>query len=338
MKKEFINIEDFIEDVSFNRWIMEKSETDRLEWEIWRANNPDKKEVLEAAISILSGIQFNPSYPSEKTVQKELELLHKSIAAKEAAFKQPKQALRSLTSNRIWSIAAAIALILAVTFTIPYFLRDTTVEYQTAFGEFKEIQLSDGSKVALNANSYLKYEKINPRKIWLKGEAFFEVAKKVETGENFQVLTEDLTVEVLGTMFNVKNRNEQTKVFLEEGKVRLAIEEQKNRIIEMQPGELVSYAKNQQEEIEKNQAKAINNTSWKNGVIRFEDAPLAEILSEISAIYGLKFELKDVQTNEKLFSGGVPLQNQAIMLKSLKEVYEIEIEQEGKVFMISKQQ
>lgn len=338
MKKEFTNLEDFIEDVSFNRWIIEKSEEDRLKWELWKTNNPDKQEVLEEAISILSGIAFNPLYPTSETVEKELESLHITIAAKEAAFKQPKQVFRSLTSSRIWAAAAAIALILAMTFVIPYFLRDTMVEHQTAFGEFKEIQLSDGSKVALNANSSLKYKATNPRKVWLKGEAFFEVAKKRETGENFQVITNDLSVEVLGTMFNVKNRKEQTKVFLEEGKVRLAIEEQKNRIIEMQPGELVSYAKNQQEEIEKNQAKAINNTSWKNGVIRFEDAPLAEILSEISAIYGLEFELKDVQTDEKLFSGGVPLQNQAIMLKSLKEVYEIEIEQEGKVFMISKQQ
>jgi len=338
LKKEFTNLEDFIEDVSFNRWITEKSETDRLDWEKWRLNNPDKKEVLEEAISILSGIAFNPIYPTNKTVEKELDLLHKSIAAKEAAFKQPKQVVRSLPSNRIWTAAAAIALILAMTLAIPFFLKDTIVEHQTAFGEFKEIQLPDGSKIALNANSSLKYETVNPRKVWLKGEGFFEVTEKLETGENFQVVTNDLTVEVLGTMFNVKNRNDETKVFLEEGKVILEIEALKKRTIEMQPGELVSYSKNQQKEVQQNQAKAINNTSWKDGVIRFEDAPLSETLSEISAIYGLEFELKDIQANEKLFSGGVPLQNQAIMLKTLEAVYEIKIAQEGNVFVINTQQ
>lgn len=335
MKKEFTNLKDFIEDVSFNRWIVEKSDEDRLIWEAWLANNPEKKALLENAASILTGIQFNVTFPSPAKIEKELNSLHLSIAAKEAADKQPKQMLGGLRRSRIWSIAAAIALLLAVTFAMPYFLQETIIEHTTAFAEFKKIQLPDNSKVILNANSTLKYAANTPRKVWLTGEAFFEVTKKPETGENFLVQTDDLTVEVLGTSFNVKHRNEETKVFLEEGKIVLAVEQMEQQPIEMSPGELVSYSKNQQKEITKIKAKAIDNTSLKNGVLRFNEATLKEALEEISLIYGIQFKISTNYVNEELFEGGVPVDNEAIMLKALETVYGIKIKKEGAVYLIS---
>lgn len=330
MKKEFTNLKDFIEDVSFKRWIMENSEKDRLIWEEWLSNHPEKEGVLEDAASILTGIQFNPSIPSPSKVEKELKKIHLSIAAKEAAYKQPKQMLGSLRRKSIWSVAAAIALLLAITFVIPYFLQESMIEHQTAFGEFKELQLPDGSKVVLNANSTLKYEATTPRKIWLEGEAFFEVTKKPSTRENFQVQTNDLTVTVLGTIFNVNSRNAQTKVFLEEGKVILEGMELTQNTLEMIPGELVSYSKKDKKIIEKRKAKTLENTSWRNGVIRFTEVPLSTVLDEITAIYGIQFDNKI----DKIFSGGIPNENLGIALETLKEIYGIEIEQQGEVYII----
>ncbi len=334
MKKEFNNLKDFIEDVSFNRWIMEQSEQDRLTWEAWLTEHPEKKELLEDAASILTGIQFKTSLPAPSTIEAQLNLLHLSIAAKEAAYKQPKQMFGSLRRNRFWAVAAAITLLLATTFVIPYFLSDTIVEHQTAFGEFKELQLPDGSKVALNANSKLKYEMDAPRKVWLEGEAFFEVTKKPSTGENFQVLTSDLTVKVLGTTFNVNSRNEQTKVFLEEGKVVLEGVILAENTLEMIPGELVSYSKKEKKIIEKRKAKALENTSWRSGVIRFTEAPLSTILKEITAIYGIQFDNKSKNTSDKRFSGGIPNGDLSIALESLKLPFGIEIEQQGEIYII----
>lgn len=334
MKKEFTNLKDFIEDVSFNRWIMEQSEKDNLIWEEWLTSHPEKKELLENAASILKGIQFKVSLPSSSKVEAQLNLLHLSIAAKEVAYKQPKQMLGGLRSKRIWGIAATIALILATTFMMPYFLPDTIIEHQTAFGEFKQLQLPDGSKVALNANSTLKYETDKPRKVWLEGEAFFEVTKKTDTGENFQVLTNDLTVKVLGTTFNVNSRNEQTKVFLEEGKVVLEGIALTQKTLEMIPGELVSYSKKDKKIIEKRKGKALENTSWRKGIIRFTEVPLSAVLKEITAIYGIQFDNKSNNTIDKRFSGGIPNGNLSIALESLKLPFGIEIEQQGEVYII----
>jgi len=335
LKREFTNLKDFIEDVSFNRWILEKSEKDRLIWEEWLTNHPEKETLVADAASILTGIQFNTSFPSSAKVEKELKFLHLSIAAKEAARKQPKQMFSGLRRrNTLYAIAATVALVLVATFVIPYFLQESSVEHRTAFGQFEQIELPDGSKVALNANSTLKYEATNPRKVWLDGEAFFEVAKKPATGENFQVQTNDLTVKVLGTAFNVNSRNAQTKVFLEEGKVVLEGIELAQHKIEMIPGELVSYSKKDKKIIEQRKAKTLENTSWKNGVIRFTEVPLSTVLQEITAIYGIQFDTRINNSIDKPFTGGIPNKNLNIALETLKEIYGIEVVQQGKVYII----
>ena len=334
MKKEFTNLKDFIEDVSFKRWIVEKSEQDKLKWEEWLIHHPEKETLVEDAANILTGIQFNAILPSSNKVEKELEKLHLSIAAKETANKQPKQMYSGLRRNSLLAMAAAIALVLAVTFVIPYFLQDSMVEHRTAFGQFEQIQLPDGSKVVLNANSILKYEAATPRKVWLEGEAFFEVTKKPRTQENFQVQTNDLTVKVLGTTFNVNSRNAQTKVFLEEGKVVLEGMELAQNTLEMIPGELVSYSKKDKKIIEKRKAKALENTSWRKGVIRFTEAPLSTILKEITAIYGIQFDNKSKNTSNKRFSGGIPNGDLSIALESLKLPFGVEIEQQGEIYII----
>lgn len=324
MTKEFNSLKDFLEDASFNRWVMEQQEADRLIWEAWLQRHPEKKGLVKEATRLLKGIPFNPQYPTEEKVTEQLQLLHQTIAAKEVAFKQPQKRL-GRRRNLLLATAAAIALLLTISFLIPSFLNPLAVQHLTAFGQIEKIQLPDGSSVSLNANSSLTYRRNNPRKIWLDGEAFFEVTKK-EDKSAFQVITKDLTVKVLGTSFNVNSRNDQTKVFLEEGKVVLEMEEQLRKELKMAPGDLVKYSKTEQT-VEKRKAQALENTSWKNGVIRYKDTPLTEVLTEMSSIYGIQFDVKDANLKEQFFSGGIPVLDLAIALKTLEEVYGIKVKQ-----------
>ena len=160
------------------------------------------------------------------------------------------------------------------------------------------------------------------------------MTKKPRTHENFKVQTNDLTVKVLGTTFNVNSRNAQTKVFLEEGKVVLEGMELAQNTLEMIPGELVSYSKKDKKIIEKRKAKTLENTSWKNGVIRFTEVPLSTVFEEITAIYGIQFDIKNKHFIDKPFSGGIPNENLEIVLTTFKTIYGIEIEQQGEVYVI----
>lgn len=330
--KESDLLEKWLSDTSFVNWAKKTDTADIQKWEAYFELHPTHKELGELGRFALTNLSAKPLLVEEA---------HSKAALKRLTTTLKERNITNKTKTKVipfykkWQSAAAVLLVFGLAFWGYMQLSNTSdkILLATQFGETQHITLADNSKVVLNANSTLSYNKNQPRKVWLKGEAFFEVAKKTATRENFQVYTADLTVEVLGTVFNVKSRNDQTKVFLEEGKVVLAIKEETTSV-EMVPGELVSYSKKQQKVIEKRQAKAINNTSWKDGVIRFNETPLTEALAEISDLYGIQFEVKDI-ANEQLFNGGVPLDNQSIMLKTLEEVFRIDIKKKGKLYEVS---
>ena len=74
------------------------------------------------------------------------------------------------------------------------------VPYQCEY----QVTLADGTKVFLNAGSELRYPvafTANERKVFLKGEAYFEVTR--DTARPFCVETAEQNIQVLGTIFNV---------------------------------------------------------------------------------------------------------------------------------------
>ena len=326
-------LEKWLSDRSFVNWVMNANEAHVQQWETYFEHNPAYVELAE--LGKFAVLNLNTKDTPEDT------------ARSKAAYKRLRKTLEKRNSKKQamiipfykkWQTAAAILLIISAGLFGYSQLNDISDQIIVAsnYGETQRITLEDNSKIVLNANSVLRYNKNQPRQVWLKGEAFFEVAKKSTTNENFQVFTNDLTIEVLGTVFNVKNRNDQTKVFLEEGKVMLSMEKQQKSTIEMAPGDLVSYSKKEQKIIENRTARAIDNTSWKDGVIRFREASLSEALAEISAIYGIQFTIKEEDKNEQLLSGGVPIHNLSITLATLNEVYGLTIEQEGAVYVVER--
>lgn len=95
---------------------------------------------------------------------------------------------------------------------------------QVPAGEHLRVLLADGSAVTLNACSELRYPERFARRRrevrLVRGEAFFEVAH--DASAPFTVETDDVSVEVLGTKFNVNAYDKEvTTVYLKEGKVRL---------------------------------------------------------------------------------------------------------------------
>lgn len=103
------------------------------------------------------------------------------------------------------------------------------------------VQLSDGSKVLLSANSRLEYQKEftdTIRSVKLSGEARFEVAK--DASRPFIVCTEQLQTRVLGTVFDVKAYPRYSPdVILYQGRVNVS-HTKRRQSREMHPGEQIS--------------------------------------------------------------------------------------------------
>lgn len=180
-------------------------------------------------------------------------------------------------------------------------------EYHTLFiprgGEYI-LKLSDGTKIWLNAESELKYPvqfEATQRKVYLKGEAYFEVAKNEHSP--FIVITGEQTTTVLGTSFNLRAYPEEAQILttLEKGSVQISTS-QGNTILK--PGEQARTLSNSQT-IEKTQVNTSLYTAWHLGKYIFIDQPLEEILHTLARWYNMNIwydhpDLKKIQFTGEL--------------------------------------
>lgn len=261
-------------------------------------------------------------------------------------IQQPATPLRSITPKsktssrpgrrRFIRIASAAAILLLIGIISWQWLGTAKlIIAKTAYAEQKTVVLPDGSIVKLNANSTLNYHKTwdsqETRRVWLDGEAYFEVSKRQQTGQKFQVITRDLTVEVLGTVFNVNTRETATEVFLEEGKVSLDLEQASEDIL-MVPGELVTYSKSSGKPTKKqieNEAPA----SWKDGTAILRDALLKDIIQKVEELYEVEIAVTNKSDLEREFSIFLPVDNSELAFLML-EGLGLEIEKGDKVWTI----
>ncbi|NND34750.1 MAG: anti-sigma factor [Saprospiraceae bacterium] len=236
-----------------------------------------------------------------------------------------------------WSIAATFALTLGLAIWI-FSGRTAEQVVTTDFGQKHALELSDGSKVQLNANSQLIYDKNwsydEDRAVWLKGEAFFEVKKRPTNDQKFQVITKDLVIEVLGTSFNVNCYGDKTKVYLEEGSIRLFIKHLDTTLM-MQAGDLIVYSESSQEIERKNGVSTEYHTSWRDGVLTFWNAPLRQVLDKIEETYGVNFIVADESLYERLINYSLPIDELETAMSILEKTVEgLEVRHDSNVIYL----
>src|SRR5690606_20064424 len=209
----------------------------------------------------------------------------------ENAVSKPSLFRRENVRLTYWGIAASFLVLVAasVFYLLDVAPRESFTTYTTAFGEVKEVELSDGSKVTLNANSELTWnnywENSGVREAELKGEAFFDI-RSLRDGMSFFVKSGDVSVEVVGTSFNIDSRDQRVEVYLDEGEINLFMEDGSVDKIKMEPGERIKYDL-EQKKIEKTTNESmISAASWKKGVLNFKDKEFRVVLDKLKNIYG----------------------------------------------------
>lgn len=189
-----------------------------------------------------------------------------------------------------------VAAVLVAGVALFYFLfNDDTVQIKTLAGEKRQLELPDASTVVVNALSTISYESDSwneNRVIELEGEAFFDVTK----GSSFDVNTSAGTVTVLGTEFNVKQRDGFFEVKCFEGSVQVLTAAQ-NEILEQGEhfrllGDQVVLGKNIYEE-----------PQWTQNISSFQGVPFLVVIEELERQYDIDVKFQNVQSNA-LFTGG----------------------------------
>lgn len=244
------------------------------------------------------------------------------------------------TQGRFWwpAVAAAvIALVLGLASYLWINQPSQTILYTTGYGDWKSFELPDGSTVSLNANSSIEFAPTwaagADRWVELTGEAFFEVEKKPATQAKFLVVTKDLTVEVLGTAFNVNSRAQQTDVFLESGSLKLRLPEGHEEVLV--PGDFLAYS-GKQKSIVKRQSEvpAEQHASWKDGAIIMKDKTGQYIFSKLEEIYGIKVSVQDTALLGKVKTISVPIDKLEVAIQIIEGGFNTKVTQQGEVLYL----
>lgn len=274
-----------------------------------------KRKIAEEDRPPVLGIQLDPEQALENTYTR---------------IRQRKVASRQ---KRWWGIAATFLLIVAS--TLAFMMLSSTLQVlETAYGERQELELSDGTKVVLNANSQLRYDSNNPREVWLVGEGYFDVSY-TDKHHPFLVHTADLTVTVSGTVFNVQTRHDQTDVVLSEGRVVLDIDQhQVNEPVHMVPGDKVSFSQ-KTKTIEKSSVNPQTYTIWTKGTVLFDHTPLKDIALLLENNYGVVVQIEDQELLTKELSGQVELKL-PVILTMLEKSFDLKIRREDNTITIDK--
>ncbi|WP_065218764.1 MULTISPECIES: FecR family protein [Butyricimonas] len=180
------------------------------------------------------------------------------------------------------------------------------VEYNTIVvprkGEY-QLMLADGTKVYLNSDSELRFPTLfagEERKVYLKGEAFFEVAR--DTVKPFIVEARGMDVRVLGTRFNVN-------AYTSERAIRTTLVSGKVQVSDRQDGTFAILAPGQQAvwtegELSTREVNAAAISAWVDGKFYFEEgATLEEISEQLRRWYDIDFFFASEQVKHFVFAG-----------------------------------
>ncbi len=217
--------------------------------------------------------------------------------------------------------------------------QNDVIEIATSKGQQSELTLPDGTFVALNYDSKLKYHLTNGdalQEVELVGEAFFKVTKN--KARAFRVITKDMNVNVLGTEFNVKayENDRKTETVLVEGIVEIDNITAHNKPVMLEPGDKWTFDKvSHQHTISRTDAGLTKR--WITGEHYFDKITLGELAKTLERMYKVDIRFKDSSLKNEIYSGSV-YQDEAIeeLFDVIKLTIAINIEKNEDEIWISK--
>jgi len=326
-------LQDFLEDDFFVQSVINPDENNRSFWQSFASTYPEKAPTVEEAVQIIKLYRTQENFENEESKKMVWQRITDSVKQSEAVKK--KRVFRIPVFLRV---AAAIVIIAGAATWIYSLYSGNTTTICTKAGEIKTVMLPDHSKVILNGNSTLSYhrgwEADQPREVWIKGEGYFSVqhlnkdSLNIHPSDRFIVHCSEVNIEVLGTTFNVKDRDGKTNVALLTGKIRIDNLDKitAGKALIMAPGDYAEYAgKNLL--TSKKLVKTAQIVSWASDELSFTDATVKEITETLRDRYGYTVTTGDTTLLNLKIEGDITVSNVADLLDVVATTLDLKIEQ-----------
>ena len=247
--------------------------------------------------------------------------------------KRRKAGRTSVWANtvRLAGLAAVLIAALAVLFTINQPRAAHTQLYATNIGELKSIVLDDGTQINLNTNTRLSVTMDKKsRHVHLEnGEAYFDIAN--DNSRPFVIKAMGTKITDIGTAFSVYIASDGLRVSVADGLVDMHTQAQTVRLSKGQKG----VQKKGQDSIDIASIDIANISTWRDGVLVFEDAPLSVIVPELNRYFTMPISLQDGAVGAVTFSGVLNFSDQNKLLNSMQALMPLRVHQQDGYFLLS---
>lgn len=320
------NTQDFLDDLDFVRFAKEPDRDDLGNWKAWRAGNPDNAAAYDEALAYLHALygimRIKPSPAFAENLFRDIE---HGIAG--------NRKKRKNKIIRLWA-AAATAAAVALFVTAAWYYQSMIV-IQTGSGVLQTVVLPDSSTVQLNANSSVAYRRawkwLSKREVYTTGEALLEVkhlnkdTADIREGERFIAYTGDLAVEVLGTKFNLKNRDNKVTVSLLEGRIALHNRKHGGETKILVPGDVVVDGSQDFRNLSANRKSAQESVLWTQKTLTGENLMVADLINEFRYVYGKEIIIGDTSLLNRKIDGRVSLNSQESIIYTIANILQANI-------------
>ncbi len=284
--------------------------------------SPEEAAQLNAWYASLEvGDDYTSRLTNEQAQALEDELL-KSIQQRTAHAQQLKK-----QKIWVWMASSAAVLLVCLSLLFYWYNTPTLATETTAYGQIRDIELSDGSTIKLNGNSRITYAKkmMRQREVWFEGEGSFRIQKAPSLGNFIVHLDDTLSVEVLGTEFNLSKRSSGTRVALKNGRVQVHYSPGMQRqIIDMAPNDILIVNAGT---IDRRTAADIDAYfAWERNKLELDDTSLQALFDHLQETYGLSINSTDTMLLSRTASGSIPSgEDRQLLMTYISALYDVEI-------------
>lgn len=207
------------------------------------------------------------------------------------------------------AIAASIAILLLASRWLP----SAPTDYVTTKGEVRAVNLADGSRLTLGADTRVSVTMRAGRRdvILADGQAAFDVVHK--PGSPFVVALGDQRVRVIGTEFNISRHEGRTAVTVRRGVV--AVAQASGGEVRLTRGQQVLHTEGATvQEVRGADPDAV--FAWRAGRLIYDNAPLADVVADFNRYGGAPIRIDPSAANVKV-SGVFLVDRQQAMVERL---------------------